>query len=143
MDTSNRDIYKSALGLLGEISDPTLCEDYEDRAPYLLASFCTVVLDTDKRLRSESGLDPTPKFSPVFLALDGTFPLCDQLIPSATFYLAAMLVIDENPDLSDSIYEKYCDCIAAASTPKTTPDTSGPSTAYATCESIVEKYFFD
>ena len=42
MSNTNKQIYEGALGLIGELNDPMLCEDYEERAPYILAAFCSL-----------------------------------------------------------------------------------------------------
>ena len=154
MSNTNRQIYNSALGLIGELNDPMLCEDYEERAPYILAAFCSLACEIDKRLRIIDSLDPQPSFSHVCLSLDASFPLCDRLCPAASLYLAAMLVIGEDDELSDSLYDKYCDAIAsigsivgiASSSSSDSDSSSGDgesSGGSAVCESISERYFFD
>lgn len=149
MSSTNREIYRGALGMLGELNDPMLCEDYEERAPYILASFCSLACEIDKRLRIIESLEDQPSFSHVFLSLDSSFPLSDKLSPAASLYLAAMLVIGENDELSDSLYDKYCDAIASlassvgvATSSSDSSDGSGTGGS-AICESISERYFFD
>ena len=154
MSSTNKQIYQSALGLIGELNDPMLCEDYEERAPYILASFCSLASEIDKKLRIIDSLDAQPSFSHVCLSLDASFPLCDRLCPAAALFLAAMLVIGENDELSDSLYDKYCDAIAsigssvgiASSHSSDSNSGSGggeSSSGSAVCESISERYFFD
>ena len=153
MSNTNKQIYEGALGLIGELNDPMLCEDYEERAPYILAAFCSLASEIDKRLRIVDSLEEQPRFSHVCLSLDSSFPLCDRLAPAATIYLAAMLVIGENDELSDSLYDKYCDAIAsigssvgiASSSSGSNSDSGGSEIigGTATCESISERYFFD
>ena len=153
MSNTNKQIYQSALGMLGELNDPMLCEDYEERAPYILAAFCSLASEIDKRLRLVYSLEEQPHFNHVCLSLDSSFPLCDRLAPAATLYLAAMLVIGENDELSDSLYDKYCDAIAsigssvgiASSSSGSNSDSGGSEIigGTATCESISERYFFD
>ena len=153
MSNTNKQIYEGALGLIGELNDPMLCEDYEERAPYILAAFCSLASEIDKRLRIVDSLEEQPRFSHVCLSLDSSFPLCDRLAPAATIYLAAMLLIGENDELSDSLYDKYCDAIASigssvgvASSSSSGSDTGSNDTqsgGKAICESISERYFFD
>ena len=151
MSYTTKQIYNGALGLLGELNDPMLCEDYEERAPYILASFCSLASEIDKRLRVIDSLDAQPSFSHVFLSLDASFPLCPRLAPAASLYLAAMLVIDEDDELSDSLYDKYCDAIASLASSVGLSSSSSSSSSSdgssgggsATCESISERYFFD
>ena len=141
MSNTNKQIYQSALGMLGELNDPMLCEDYEERAPYILAAFCSLASEIDKRLRLVYSLEEQPRFSHVCLSLDSSFPLCDRLAPAATLYLAAMLVIGENDELSDSLYDKYCDAVASLNAIYCTTDHT--LTTIADCESIKDSYFFD
>ena len=108
----NRDIYKAALHLLSQPADSDLNEDLEERAPYLLASFCSEVFEIDRIYRSILQLPPIDKFDSVWLPLDEDFPLVDRLASVGAKYLAAMLVIDEDPELSDKLYEHYCDGIS-------------------------------
>ena len=65
-----------------------------------------------------------------------------------------MLVIGEDDELSDSLYDKYCDAIAsigsivgiASSSSSDSDSSSGDgesSGGSAVCESISERYFFD
>ena len=133
MSMTNRDIFNNALVFIGESSTSENIADYEERAPYLLASFCSLTKATDKSLRKAEGLEEQPSFSPVVLSLSGTFPLCDRLSPIAAVYVAAMLVIDEDADLSDSLYDKYCDSIASLS--------AGAESASFENGSTVQKYF--
>lgn len=136
MEISCREIYTTALVHIGEAVNSIYTKDYEDRAPYLLASFCSLAKATDKKIRKKQGLTSQGKFSPVFLSLDSNFPLCEDFCPIASLYVAAMLVIDEDAELSDTLYDKYCDGMASLAAEYDMPDC-------ASCESIEEKYFFD
>ena len=106
----NRDIYTSALRLIGEVSEGN--EDYEERAPYLLAAFCTESAETDALYRNEHSLEPRAKVSSVCLELDDEFPCADRFVSAASAYLAAMLVIDENMELSDKLFDRFCNIMA-------------------------------
>ncbi|MBE6667310.1 MAG: hypothetical protein E7607_03255 [Ruminococcaceae bacterium] len=108
----NRDIYKAALHLLSQSADEGENPDFEERAPYLLASFCSEVFEIDRIYRSILNLPPIDKFDRVWLPLDEDFPLVERLASVASKYLAAMLVIDEDSELSDKLYEHYCDGIS-------------------------------
>ncbi len=107
----NSEIYKSALTLIGQSVSLSDTEDYEERAPYLLASFCNEVCEIDRAARRALGLEDTPSFNRVFLSLDSDFPLLDKFIAVAAKYIAAMLIIDENGDLSDTLFHMYCEGI--------------------------------
>ena len=136
MTCTNRDIFTSALALIGESADGSV-SDYEERAPYLLGSFCTQARAIDKQIRRAQKLGTQPSFSSVYLDLDASFPLCDELTTAAAVYVAAMLVIDEDSSLSDSLYEKYCDAMATLATLN-----QSPFGEPAVCEPIAEHYFY-
>lgn len=128
---TNREIYLNALTLMGESAESEYVDDYEERAPYLIASFCAQAKSLDKNMRASEGLSAQTAFSPVYLSLDGEFPLCDSLAAPAAIYVASMTVIDEDPDLSDELYERYCDSMATL------------STLCGVCEPIGERYFYN
>ena len=87
--------------------------DFEERAPYLIATFCAEVFEIDKVIRKMLGLTFSEEFRATYLSLDGEFPLLDRFASVAAKYLAAMLIIDEDGDLSDKLYGAYCDSMAA------------------------------
>ena len=108
----NRDIYSTALGLLAQNIDGEENSDFEDRAPYILANFCREVFDFDRAFRKVLGLAAAQEFTRAQLPLDSEFPLLERFAAVAAKYLAAMLIIDENSDLSDRLYAMYCDSMA-------------------------------
>ena len=109
----NREIYLRALSLLGERCDSEGNEDYEERAPYLIAAFCTEAKEIDASYRESMKMSPAKEIDCVHIPLEATFPLADRFVNAATNYLAAMLIIDENTELSDKIYDIYCDLMAS------------------------------
>ena len=149
MSYTNREIYENALRLIGETGEDDLCSDYEERAPYVLASFCSQVTDVDKRIRLIENIEAAKDFNKLYLDLDGNFPLCDKLLGCASLYLAAMLLADNDYELSDSFYDKYCDAIATLSasvgiaSSSSGGESGGSEAVSAVCESRVERYFFD
>ncbi len=146
MRVTNNDIYSTALGMIGLQVTSEGISDYEERAPYLLASFCNMTKELDKKLRRREGLVNQLPFNSVYLALGSSFPLSEPLASAAALYVAAMLVIEENSQLSDSLYDKYCDSISTLSTELSAESASAADKrdgTYALCESIKEKYFFD
>ena len=151
MPISNREIYNDSLALIGESLSSEYKEDYEERAPYIIASVASHNLMLDRRIRAAEALGEGNSFSPVYLSLDLNFPLCDRLAFPAALYVASLLVIDEDPDLSDTLYDKYCDAIASLETAysgervilPTTGENGAGSLGKATCESITERYFHD
>ena len=97
----NVEIYNAALALISQSIESTDIADYEERAPYLIASFCSTAKSIDADIRRAKKLESQTKFSPVCLELEKDFPLCDELAGAASLYVAAMLVIDEDEALSD------------------------------------------
>lgn len=103
-----KDIYTSALSILGEENGGEGNEDYEERAPYLVAAFCCEAETLDRDFRRANNLPTSDAFSYVCLPLDREFPCCERFVNAASMYLAAMLIIDENSELSDKLFDKYC-----------------------------------
>lgn len=107
-----RELYQSALRMVSESDGEGLHADYEERAGYLLAAFCNECASIEKRYCEANDLTRAG-FSPQsVIALDDRFPLQDAFVPAAIYYLSAMLVIDENEDLSDRFFELYTDSIS-------------------------------
>ena len=100
------------MRLIGEDPSVKENEDYEDRAPYLLAAFCSESAQTAAAYCEANGITVDPKVDHVFLDLDSTFPYADRFTTAAALYLAAMLVIDENMELSDKLFDRFCNTMA-------------------------------
>lgn len=109
---TNEKIYKEAMNLLGESVADGDNEDMEERAPYLIAAFCNEVSEVDRALREAEGDEKEVSFDTTWIALTDPFPLVPRLSSAACLYLASMLVIDEDPELSDKLYDRYCDSVA-------------------------------
>lgn len=108
-----RDLYLSAVGMTGEEIGGDTIADYEEAAPYLLATFCRDAAEIDALYRLAHGMSPTTPPSVARIDPEDEFPLSDALTPAATYYLAAMLVADENEKLSDRFFTLYTDSISA------------------------------
>ncbi len=94
---TNREIYEAALSLLAEEQDE-LSADYEARAPYILRTFfCEcAALSGGCRSESEGSVD-----------LDDEFPLPSCFFSAGAYYLAAVLVENENDGLCDRYFARY------------------------------------
>lgn len=110
------EIFKSALKLLNETGSDTDNEELADRSPYILAAMCSEASSLDRRYRIAHGLPEQAGFSRTYIGLDEPFPLCDRFVSTAVFYLASLLILDENEVLSDGFYEKYCDSLSSITT---------------------------
>lgn len=127
---TNNQIYEHALALLGLSPDVTENEDFTEQAPYHLAAFCTQAEETDRWLRKTEGAEDVKEFHKVFMPLEEDFPLSDRMAPIAALYLAAMLILDEDAERSDRLYDRYTEAMSELS--RSLP---------AFSESIVQVYF--
>lgn len=109
---TNRDVYAAALHVVCESDVRGDTSDYEERAPYLLATLISQLSALDAALRDSLGVAGNKITPSVFVGLDEEFPLCDSLYGSAVYYLAAMLVIDENETLYERLFALYSDSIS-------------------------------
>ena len=105
---TNKDIYVSAMKHIGESCDVEGNEDYEERAPYLIATFCSEASELEAAYREAHSLPTPTKRDAIRQMLECEFPMCDEFASAATLYLAAMLIVDENPELSDKLFDRYC-----------------------------------
>ncbi len=114
MSVTVRDIYRQALAILGEAPDPDGEHEFAERASYLAAIFCSNTAEIDRDLRESHGYAPQPAFSEIYLELEDDFPLCRCFLSSAAYFVASMLILDENESLSDRLYEKHFDALSHA-----------------------------
>ena len=105
----NREIYEMALHLLAEPIEEGRLDDYENRAPYLLGGFLYENRKADACSREFNGLEPHGFIGAVYNDLDEDFPFVDRFVTATSYYLASMLVIDENAELSDKLFGMFCD----------------------------------
>lgn len=107
----NREIYETAIHLLAEPMEEERLEDYAIRAPYLLGGFLYENSRLDASYRQFNGLEPHGFIGAVYADLDVDFPFAERFATAAGYYLASMLVIEENGDLSDKLFDIFCDSI--------------------------------
>ena len=105
----NREIYESALRFLAESTAAGDNQDYEERASYLLAAFCTEMSELDRYLQGSSAQAPIEAAS---LPLTAEFPLSSRLSSAASLYLAAMLILESDEERSDKLYAQYLEAIS-------------------------------
>ena len=108
----NRVIYDAALRLLGESTAEEENEDYEERAPYLIATFCSEMRELNEKLARAKGTASPELSECVCLALDEKFPLADRFSSAASLYLAAMLILEYDEDRSDKLYAQFSDAVS-------------------------------
>ena len=108
-----RDVYNAALAMISEpLTDSSRRADFDERAPYLIAAMCDEARAMDAVFRRACDEEAQEQFSPVCLELDAAFPLTERFAAPAATYVAAMLVLDENEELSDKLYDRYCDLMS-------------------------------
>lgn len=114
-----RKIYKAALGLLNESAPESVCsgcseeyDEFAERAPYLLAAAVTEAGEVDDEYRRSHGLAARVETDTAEIPLEADFPLSPRFAPAVAFYLASMLIADENPELSDTLFDRFCDAMA-------------------------------
>ena len=113
---TNQEIYDGALRIIGESVEEEDNEDYRERAPYIIAMFCNETFVLDNTIRRLASTPERAFGTSIWLSLDTPFPATPRLAHAACLYLAAMLILDEDMERSDNIYEKYCDSIASIQT---------------------------
>ncbi len=106
---TNRALYDAALRLVSEVDLPNTNADYEERAGFLLPVICQRLAPLDKALRASANQAEATIPTSVPWALKDRFPLSDALLSAASSLLAAMLVIQENPALSDRLSKMSLD----------------------------------
>ena len=109
---TNQEIYTATLRLLGEPSDEDRTEDYAERAPYILANFISDNAAVDKQYRQFTGAEEVTVKHSIYVPLTETFPLSDRFAPAAQFYLAYLLVSEEDPERSDTFFDRFCTAIS-------------------------------
>ncbi len=115
----NLDVLNAACALICEAVGTS--DDYESRAPYIIGTFLRTCKQVDRDWRLAHGMEPTPAYGN-YPPMSDNFPFVDELSPAATYYLAAMLAMDENSELYEKLYDLFTDAVAtvAASIPVTT-----------------------
>ena len=108
-----REIYENALRMICEDSTASDTSDYEERAAYILATLISECAAVDKQYRLANGFKAVTYTPVACVELDDAFTLCEALIPIAVYYLSAILVLDENEDMSEKFFSLYTDALTS------------------------------
>ncbi len=100
-----RNIYNTALSLLGEVPGASGLEDYEARAKPLLAMISAELSECSRALGGGEAQVA------VEVSLESSFPLAERLAFVAATRLAARLVFDETPELTKSLDSAAADLL--------------------------------
>lgn len=106
---TNEEVYQAALHLVGErnSTDTTVNADYREHSGYLLAMVCRQCEPVENAYRQANGQNAVALPDQLCYQLTDTFPLSARLSAAGAFGLAALLVADENPDLSGALYGRF------------------------------------
>ena len=110
-----RSVYLTALKLIGEVDYSTSESELSERAPYIGAALCREAATLDRAYRKAFGIGEVEEFEGLYLDLEAKFPLADRFAPAAAYYMAAMLILDEDPELYEKLFERWCDALASIS----------------------------
>ncbi len=110
-----RSVYDTALRVLGESIGSAAEGELEERAPYIGAALCTEASALDCAYRAAFGLEDQPQFAALYIALDDPFPLADRFAPAAAYYMAALLILDEDGELYENLFDRWCTALAEIS----------------------------
>ena len=108
-----RDLFENALRAIAENPTDGDTSDYEERASYVLATFCTEIAGLDRLYRTAHGMTDAAAVSPTYVELSENVPFCAVFAAASVYYLCAMLTMDENESMSDTFFERYTDAIAS------------------------------
>ena len=95
------DIYISALALIGEAEDTDATADYRIRSEHLLVHIICKLMPLNIAL----GGNEQQSFT-AFVSLDDEFCLDTRLCTAASLELAALLLLDELPDISELLKKR-------------------------------------
>jgi hypothetical protein len=110
-----RNIYDTALKLLGEVECTASESELAERAPYIGAALCTEASALDRAYRRAFGMEKAPEVNDLYIDLASEFPLADRFAPAAAYYMAAMLILDEDVELYEKLFDRFCDALASIS----------------------------
>ncbi len=110
-------LFESALALICEDKDDQDgISDYIERAPYLFANAVTACESLDREYRELFGLEQRPAFNGAQVKMDSSFELSQTFAPSTVYYVASMLVLDENEKMSDRLFDLYSSSLSGIQT---------------------------
>lgn len=108
---TNQNICDAAITLCGEMPSAAT-GDYTARSFTVLALIYDQCLPLDNAYRAAHGAEPSAWTPCVTIGPDEDFPLSDVFIPAVSYALAALLVTDENGELSNLFYGRYVAALA-------------------------------
>ena len=110
-DHLNEDILHSATAMICENSEEPPA-DYLERAPFIIGQFYLQFEKLDERCRKAYGRQKDYAIGSVYAMLEQDFLFVPELVPAAIYYLASMLVMDENEMLGERLFDLFADAIS-------------------------------
>ena len=112
MSCTCQDVYETVAALIGEDHSDSAAEPIKQRIPALISVCAVEMYELDRAYRmyvlgnpeSASSADIFPGVS----SLSDPLPVCDRLLAPMSFKVAALVVRDENPELSEMLMS---DCV--------------------------------
>ncbi len=105
---TGQEIYKASLALLAESCPTAMRDDYEERYPYILSVLYCDAEELDFSYKTAHGIPQNAdKMTEISSIPENHMPLSDIFYSAAVYYLASMLIIDENSEYSDTLFDKY------------------------------------
>ena len=109
---TNHEIYDAALRLASEVSNLDTNEDYQERAPYLIAAACHRYAGLDATYREAHELEQQKILDINCFPLTTLFPLSSIFSVPVSMAVSGMLVLEENPQMSERLLKMADDIIA-------------------------------
>lgn len=107
------ELIENAVALVCEDPASDTTDDYYERAAYILGTFVSQSAEYDNRYRITKGEDTVTHAITLFVDSERDFALSDVFIPIAVHYLAAMLVLEENEEMSEKFFSLYTDGLSS------------------------------
>lgn len=108
-----QEILNASIGMIGESGSTGNTADYAERAEYLMGTFCSECHSLDRKYRRCKGETPQETDIGVCVTLSDSFPLSEVFVPAAIYYLSAMLIMEENEEIGEKLFDHYIDLLSS------------------------------
>lgn len=106
-------IYTAARKLLAERCGSCTDHDFADRAPYIASAIIAEAEALDREYRRVHALPAGTYPGGAAVPLNAEFPLADRFAPAAAYFMAAMLILDDDPDEYEKLFDLWCGALAS------------------------------
>lgn len=105
-------IYRAALHLISDRSGSCSEADYAERAPFIASAIVSEAAAVDREYRAAFSLPEGHYPSGTEIPMSASFPLSDRFATAASYFMAAMLVLDEDEERYETLYDLWTDALA-------------------------------